>query len=135
MYTLGDKSKNIKSRVIHIEGDPDHPVNRGTLCPKGAGLLDMVHSPNRLMTPEMREAGSKEWKKISWDEAFTRIAKHMKADRDANLVEKNDKGVTVNRWNTTGFLISSTTSNEAGYLAVKASRGMGMVAIDTQARI
>jgi formate dehydrogenase major subunit len=135
MYTLGDKSKNIKSRVIHIEGDPDHPVNRGTLCPKGAGLLDMVHSPNRLMSPEVREAGSKDWKKISWDEAFTRIAKHMKADRDANLVEKNDKGVTVNRWNTSAMLISSAVSNEAGYLAVKATRGMGMVAIDTQARI
>jgi formate dehydrogenase major subunit len=135
MYTLGDKSKNIKSRVIHIEGDPDHPVNRGTLCPKGAGLLDMVHSPNRLMSPEVREAGSKDWKKISWDEAFTRIAKHMKADRDANFVEKNDKGVTVNRWNTSAMLISSAVSNEAGYLAVKATRGMGMVAIDTQARI
>lgn len=135
MYTLGDKSKNIKSRVIHIEGDPDHPVNRGTLCPKGAGLLDMVHSPNRLMSPEVREPGAKEWKKISWDDAFTRIARHMKADRDANLVEKNDKGVTVNRWNTTAFLISSTVSNEAGYLAVKAARGMGMVALDTQARI
>jgi formate dehydrogenase major subunit len=135
MYTLGDKSKNIKSRVIHIEGDPDHPVNRGTLCPKGAGLLDMVHSRNRLMTPEVREPGSKAWKKISWDDALTRIAKHMKADRDANFVEKNDKGVTVNRWNTSAMLISSATANESGYVAVKSARGMGMVAIDTQARI
>jgi formate dehydrogenase major subunit len=95
----------------------------------------MVHSPNRLMTPEVREPGAKEWKKISWDDALTRVAKHMKADRDANLVEKNDKGVTVNRWNTTGFLISSAVSNESGYIAVKAARGLGMVAIDTQARI
>jgi formate dehydrogenase major subunit len=135
MYTLGDKSKNVKGRIIHIEGDPDHPVNRGTLCPKGAGLLDFVHSPNRLTSPEVREPGSKEWKKISWDEAMTRIAKRMKDDRDANFVEKNDKGVTVNRWNTTGLLVSSASSNESGYLTVKMARGMGMVALDTQARI
>ncbi len=135
MYGLGDKAKNVKTRIIHVEGDPDHPVNRGTLCPKGAGLLDMIHSPNRLKHPEVREAGSSEWKQISWDEAYARIAKHMKADRDANFVETNDKGVTVNRWNTTGFLMSSAASNEAGYLSVKAARGLGMVALDTQARI
>ena len=135
MYTLGDKAKNIKERIIHIEGDPDHPVNRGTLCPKGAALLDLVHSPNRLRYPEVREPGAKEWKRVSWDDALTRVAKHMKADRDANFVEKNDKGVTVNRWNTTGFLISSAISNEPGYLSVKMARALGMVALDTQARI
>jgi len=135
MYTLGDKSKNVKTRIIHIEGDPDHPVNRGTLCPKGAALLDLVHSPNRLKNPEVREAGAKEWKQISWDEALTRVAKNMKADRDANFVEKNDKGVTVNRWNTTGLLVSSASANESGYLTVKMARALGMVALDTQARI
>lgn len=135
MYTLGDKAKNVKSRIIHIEGDADHPVNRGTLCPKGAGLLDMVHSPNRLLQPEVREPGAKEWKTISWDEAITRIAKLMKADRDANFVEKNDKGVTVNRWTTTAMLMSSAASNETGYLSIKAARALGMVALDTQARI
>ena len=135
IYTIGDKSKNAKSDAIHIEGDPDNPVNRGTLCPKGAGLLDMVKSPNRLKYPEVREAGSREWKRISWDEALTRIAKHMKADRDANFVEKNDKGVTVNRWNTFGFLASSAANNETGYLSHKILRGLGAVAFDTQARI
>lgn len=135
MYTLGDRAKNVKSRIIHIEGDPDHPVNRGTLCPKGAGLLDMIHSPNRLLHPQVREAGTNEWKRTTWDDALTRIAKHMKADRDANFVEQNDKGVTVNRWNTTALLASSAASNETGYLTVKAARTMGMVALDTQARI
>ena len=135
MYGLGDKAKNVKSRIIHIEGDPDHPVNRGTLCPKGAGLLDMVHSPNRLMHPEVREPGAKEWRRISWDDAFARITKHMKADRDANFIEKNDKGISVNRWNTAAVLISSASSNESGYLSVKAARALGMVALDTQARI
>lgn len=135
MYTTGQKEKNTKTRIIHIEGDPDHPVNRGTLCPKGAGLLDLVHSPNRLTHPEVREPGSTEWKQISWDDALTRVAKHMKADRDANFVEKNDKGVTVNRWNTTGLLLSSAVANEPGYLGVKVARALGMVALDTQARI
>lgn len=135
MYTLGDKAKNVKSTIVHVEGDPDHPVNRGTLCPKGAGVMDMIQSPNRVLQPQVREAGAKEWKTISWDEALTRVAKHMKADRDANLVKTNDKGLTVNRWNTTGYLISSASSNESGYLAVKVARGLGMVGIDTQARI
>lgn len=135
MYSLGDRSKNVKSTIIHVEGDPDHPVNRGTLCPKGAGVLDMIQSANRLQYPEVREPGSSEWKRISWDDAVTRIAKHMKADRDANLVKTNDKGVTVNRWNTTGFLVSSASSNESGYLSVKVARSLGMVALDTQARI
>jgi formate dehydrogenase major subunit len=94
-----------------------------------------VHSPNRLKYPEVREPGSKEWKRISWDEALDRVAKLMKADRDANFIEKNDKGVTVNRWNTTGLLASSASSNESGYLTVKMARTMGMVALDTQARI
>ena len=135
MYTLGDKSKNIKPSIIHVEGDPDHPVNRGTLCPKGAGVLDMIHSPNRVKYPEVREAGTNEWKRISWDEAINRIAKHMKDDRDKNFIEKNAAGATVNRWNTTGFLASSASSNESGYISVKTMRGMGIVALDTQARI
>ena len=135
MYTLGDKSKNVKTSIIHDEGDPDNPVNRGTLCAKGAGVLDMIQSPNRLRYPEVRAPGSNEWKRLSWDDALNRIARHMKDDRDKNLVEKNDKGTTVNRWNTVGFLASSAASNESGYLSVKVARGLGMVAFDTQARI
>lgn len=135
MYTLGDKAKNVKSTIIHVEGDPDHPVNRGTLCPKGAGVMDMIQSKDRVKFPQVREAGSGEWKRISWDEALTRVAKHMKADRDANLVKANDKGVTVNRWNSTALLVSSASSNESGYVTVKVARGLGMVALDTQARI
>lgn len=135
VYSLGDKAKNAHAEIIHIEGDPDHPVNRGTLCPKGAGLLDFVHSENRLKQPEFRAAGSSEWKRLSWDEAFERIAKHMKADRDKNFITTNDQGVTVNRWNTIGLLASSAASNETGYLTVKVARGLGIVTLDTQARI
>ena len=135
LYTLGDKAKNVKSTIIHVEGDPDHPVNRGTLCPKGAGVMDMIQSKDRVKYPQVREPGTNEWKRISWDDAFTRVAMHMKADRDANFIAKNEKGTTVNRWNTTGILISSASSNESGYLSVKVARGLGMVALDTQARI
>ncbi len=135
MYSLGDKAKNAKSTIIHIEGDPDHPVNRGTLCPKGAGLLDFVHSPSRLKYPEVREAGSSEWKRISWNDAFTRIAKLMKEDRDKNFVAKTADGLTVNRWLSVGFLATSAASNEAGYLTQKIVRNLGILAVDNQARV
>ncbi len=135
IYTLGDKAKNVKTSIVHIEGDPDNPVNRGTLCPKGAGLMDMIQAKDRLMFPQVREPGTNEWKRLSWEDALTRIAKHMKADRDANLIKTNDKGVVVNRWNTTGILISSASSNESGFISVKVARGLGIVTLDTQARV
>jgi formate dehydrogenase major subunit len=135
MNSLGDKSKNAKATLVHIEGDPDHPVNRGTLCPKGAGLLDFVHSSSRLKYPEYRAAGSNEWKRISWDDAFTRIATLMKNDRDKNFVAKNADGLTVNRWLTTGFLAASASSNESGYLTHKVVRSLGILAFDNQARV
>jgi len=135
MHSLGDKAKNARSEIIHIEGDADHPVNRGTLCPKGAGLIDFIHSPNRLKYPEYRAAGSSEWKRISWEDAFDRIAKLMKADRDANFIEKNAAGVTVNRWLSTGMLAASASSNESGYLTHKTIRSMGMLVFDNQARV
>jgi len=135
MYSLGDKAKNAKAEIIHIEGDPDHPVNRGTLCPKGAGLLNFVHSESRLRYPEVREPGSKEWKRISWDEALTRVAKHVKADRDKNFIAKSEAGLTVNRWLSAGFLAASASSNETGYITGKIVRSLGIVAFDNQARV
>ncbi len=135
IYSLGDRAKNAPGEIIHIEGDPDHPVNRGTLCPKGAGLLDFVHSPGRLRQPEYRAPGSKEWTPISWDDAFTRIAGLMKEDRDKNFITKNDKGETVNRWISTGMLAASASSNETGYLTQKIARSLGMLAFDNQARV
>jgi formate dehydrogenase major subunit len=135
MYSLGDKAKNVVSSILHIEGDADHPVNRGTLCPKGAGLLDFVHSPNRLKYPQVREAGTNEWKQISWDSALDRIAKLMKADRDANFQTTNAAGATVNRWTSTGMLCASASSNETGYITHKAFRSLGMLVFDNQARV
>ena len=135
LYSLGDRAKNARSEVIHVEGDPDHPVNRGTLCPKGAALLDFVHSPDRLQHPEHRGAGEAEFKRVTWDWALARIARLMKEDRDRNLVLANDKGVTVNRWTTVAFLAASASSNESGYLTGKIIRALGMTALDNQARV
>lgn len=135
MYGLGDGAKNAHAEIVHIEGDADHPVNRGTLCPKGAALLDFVHAPSRLKYPEVRMPGSSEWKRISWDEALDRIAGHMKEDRDRNFEAKNAEGATVNRWLTTGVLAASAASNETGYITHKVVRSLGILGFDNQARV
>ena len=135
IYSLGDRAKNATSHIMHIEGDPDHPVNRGTLCPKGSALLDVVHAPTRLQVPKYRAPGSSEFKPVSWDFALNRIATLMKQDRDANFIAKNAAGTTVNRWLTTGMLAASASSNETAYLTWKVARAFGMLVFDNQARV
>ncbi len=135
MYSTGDRAKNSRSSIIHIEGDPDHPVNRGTLCPKGAALLDFVHAPTRLTYPEYRAPGAREWKRVSWDFALDRIARLMKDDRDKNFIAKNQAGQTVNRWTSTGMLAASASSNETAFMTYKVVRSMGMIVFDNQARV
>ena len=135
MYSLGDRAKNARSEIIHIEGDPDHPVNRGTLCPKGASLLDFVRSPDRMKFPEHRGPGETSFKRVTWEWALDRVARLMKDDRDKNFTQKNAAGLTVNRWTTTGLLAASASSNETGYITQKVVRALGMAAIDNQARV
>jgi formate dehydrogenase major subunit len=135
MYGLGDGAKNAKTSIIHIEGDPDHPVNRGTLCPKGSALLDVVHAPTRLQFPKYRAPGGKEFKQVTWDFALDRIATLMKQDRDNNFVAKNEAGTTVNRWLSTGMLAASASSTETSYLTWKVARAFGMLVFDNQARV
>jgi len=135
LYSLGDRAKNARAELIHVEGDPDHPVNRGTLCPKGAALLDFVRSPNRLRFPEYRAPGSDKWERVTWDWALDRIARSMKDDRDRSFLRRNGAGQTVNRWPTVGFLAASASSNETGSITGKVIRAMGGVAIDNQARV
>jgi formate dehydrogenase major subunit len=135
IYSMGDRAKNARSNIIHIEGDPDHPVNRGTLCPKGSALLDIVHAPTRLRAPRYRPPGGTEFKEVSWDYALDRIARLMKDDRDKNFMAKNAAGDTVNRWTSVGMLAASASSSETSYLTWKAVRSMGMVVFDNQARV
>lgn len=135
MYSRGDVRKGETAEIYHIEGDPDHPTNLGTLCPKGAALLDMVHAKTRTKYPQVRAPGSKEWRRISWDEALDRIARLMKEDRDKNFIATNQDGVTVNRWISTGFLAASATTNETAFLTYKVVRSTGMLVFDNQARV
>ncbi len=135
IFSKGDLKKGEKATITHIEGDVDHPTNRGTLCPKGAALLDIVHSKQRLNYPMMRKAGSDTFERVSWDAALDKIARVLKDDRDKNLVTKNNDGVTVNRWTTTGFLAASATTNETAWCTYKVVRSAGMVVFDNQARV
>jgi formate dehydrogenase major subunit len=135
MYSRGDLKKGEKAEIFHIEGDADHPTNRGTLCPKGAGLLDIVHAKTRTLYPQIRKAGSDKFERVSWDVALDRIARLMKDDRDKNFVIKNNDGVTVNRWLSTGFLAASATSNETAWATYKVVRSTGILAFDNQARV
>src|SRR6201985_3899393 len=89
MYSKGNLAKGEKADIIHIEGDTDHPTNRGTLCPKGAGLLDVVHAETRTKYPQIRKPGSDKFERVSWDVALDRVARLMKDDRDKNLAQKN----------------------------------------------
>lgn len=135
MYSRGDVKAGETAELIHIEGDVDHPTNRGTLCPKGAALKDFVKAPLRLTQPRHRAAGAAEFQPISWDEALDKIARALKDDRDANMVQVNQDGVPVNRWTTTGFLAASATTNETAWLTYKTVRSMGIVGFDNQARV
>lgn len=134
IYSKGDIAQG-NAVAMHLEGDVDHPTNRGTLCPKGAALLDFIKSETRLTKPKVRRAGSDKFEEISWKEALDNIARHMKDDRDANFIERNMDGVQVNRWTTTGFLAASATTNETAFLTYKAVRSTGIVAFDNQARV
>ena len=135
IYSKGDLTKGDKAQIVHIEGDPDHPTNRGTLCPKGAALLDMVNSKTRTLYPQIRKAGSDKFERVSWEAALDRIARLMKDDRDKNFIAKNADGTTVNRWLTTGFLAASATTNETAWCTYKVVRSAGMLAFDNQARV
>jgi formate dehydrogenase major subunit len=135
IYSKGDVRKNERAEIVHIEGDVDHPTNLGTLCPKGAALKDFVHAPTRLQHPMVRKPGSDRFERISWDQAFDRIARLMKDDRDANFLASNADGLAVNRWTTTGMLAASATTNETAWATFKFAKALGIVGFDNQARV
>src|SRR5437870_13443315 len=97
IHTLGDKSKNATASVVHVEADPDHPISRGSLCPKGITLKDDITHKDRLMTPKVRRPGSDHWEDITWDDAISRIARHIKTTRDKSIDARNAKWQAVNR--------------------------------------
>ena len=135
IHTLGDKAKNATASVVHVEGDPDHPINRGTLCPKGATLRDDIHNPNRLQRPKVRRPGSDHWEDISWDEAIAKIARHIKDTRDHCFVAKNAKGEVVNRNPGIAMIGGCTDTNEFNFLQWKVITALGVPYRDSQARV
>jgi formate dehydrogenase major subunit len=135
IYTIGDGAKNVTSQVVHVEGDPDHPINRGTLCPKGSSLEQDILNERRLLKPQVRRPGGTNWEDISWDDAINEIARHMKQTRDATFIEKDAQGHTVNRLESIAFTGGCTDTNEFNYLAVKTMRSLGVVHLENQARV
>jgi formate dehydrogenase major subunit len=135
IHTIGDGAKNVTPQVVHVEGDPDHPINRGTLCPKGASLLQDIVNDRRLLKPQVRRPGSDHWEDIPWDQAIDEIATRTKALRDADFIEQDKNGKTVNRWESMAFAGGCTDTNEFNYLVVKSMRSMGVTCLENQARV
>jgi formate dehydrogenase major subunit len=135
IHTLGDKAKNATPAVVHVEGDPEHPINRGTLCPKGATLRDDINNPNRLLTPKVRRPGSDHWEEISWNDAIAGIARHIKDTRDRTFVAENARGQTVNRTPGIAMIGGCTDTNEFNYLQWKVITALGVPYRDSQARL
>ncbi len=135
IYTIGDGAKNVTPQVVHVEGDPDHPINRGTLCPKGASLEQDILNDRRLLKPQVRRPGGTEWQDISWDDAINEIAQRVKKTRDGTFIEKDSAGQTVNRLESIGWNGGCTDTNEFNYLVVKTMRALGVVHIENQARV
>ena len=134
-YVHGSGGLNTTPTVIHVEGDPDNPINGGTLCPKGDSQMQLAISPRLRKSPMFRDARSSEWREISWDEAMSWFARKFKETRDASFVERDEHGRTVNRCEGLAWVGSATVANEDAYLITKTMRAMGLVYIDHQARI
>ena len=125
-------------KLIAMEGDYDHIVNRGSLCVKGISMFATHHSPNRLKTPRYRAPGSDHWEEISWKDAVEKIARKIKKVRDETWIatEKVDgKDVPVNRTDAIAFLGGAQNTNEECYLFQKASRLLGIPYVEHQARL
>ena len=134
-YVHGSGGLNTERSVIHVEGDPDSPINGGTLCPKGAAQMQLAMNERLRKSPMLREAGSSEWREIDWDAAMDWFARRFKDSRDATFVERDEQGRTVNRCEGIGWVGSATVTNEDAYLITKTMRAMGLVYVDHQARI
>src|SRR6266481_4811600 len=134
IHTIGDRAKNVTPQVVHVEGDPDHPINRGTLCPKGSSLEQDILNERRIIKPQVRRPGGTEWEDISWDQALNEIAGKVKKTRDDTFIEVDAKGNRVNRCESIAWTGGCTDTNEFNYLVVKSMRSLGVVHLENQAR-
>jgi formate dehydrogenase major subunit len=128
-------SRKGDGRVINIEGDPDHVINRGSLCSKGAALAQLVENDSRITEPMYRAPYSQKWEKVSWEWALTEIAKRVKATRDATFESTNAKGEVVNRAGGIASVGSAALDNEECWIYQALIRAIGVTYIEHQARI
>ena len=136
IHTLGDRSRNVTPAVVHVEGDPDHPINQGTLCPKGITLKHNIVNDRRLTKVQYRAPGGTQWEEKSWDWAIDRIARLVKQTRDARLMVEDARGRAIHALTAIGVIGGCTDTNEVNYLLVKAFRaGLGVIPLEQQARI
>ena len=124
-----------EGRIINVEGDPDHPVNEGALCSKGAAMIQISNNERRLTKVRYRAPGSSSWEDKDWDWAVQRIAANIKATRDKTFVEKDAQGRTVNRAEGIACMGGAALDNEECYTYSKLSRSLGVVYLEHQARI
>jgi len=123
-------------KIINIEGDPEHPINEGSLCAKGAGIYQTTMANDHRLTKVLYRAPyTDSWVEKGWDFAIDRIARNMKKERDASFVAKNAQGQVVNRVETVGHLGSSNIESEECWSTVVFARSYGMVYVDHQARV
>ena len=122
-------------KVVATEGDPDSPINQGSLCPKGAALYQLPNNPYRVLKPLYRAPYSDKWKEVSWEWALDRIAKLVKQTRDKYFIRKDKKGITVNRLEAIAHVGSAALDNEECYILQKFMRSLGLVYIEHQARV
>jgi len=123
-----------EGKVINLEGDPEHPINEGSVCSKGAAMLQVAVNDKRARKVLHRKPGASQWEEISWDEAFRQIAGKIRETRNASFVEK-DGELTVNRTEGIASLGGAALDNEECYLYSKLMRSLGLVYMEHQARI
>jgi formate dehydrogenase major subunit len=135
LHTLGDKAQNVKASVVHVEGDPNSPVNRGTLCPKGISLKQFIVNDRRLTKPLYRAPGASEFTAISWDEAIPKMARRIKESRDKGFEQRDERGRLVNRLSNVAIIGGCTDTNEINYLISKFRFSLGVLIYENQARL
>ena len=123
------------AQLLHIEGDPESPVNEGRLCPKGATAMQLATSSRRVEHPMYRAPGASSWQQVSWDFVLDKIAQNVKVSRDRTFVTEDADGNVVNRTEGIAFAGGAAFSNEEGYFAAKVMRGLGLVYLEQQARV
>ena len=125
----------VDGQIVNIEGDPASPINQGNLCPKGAAIYQLHVNPNRVTQVLHRAPGGTSWEVWSLDQALDRVAELVKQTRDETFVEKTDDGKTVMHSLGIFSLGGATNDNEWNHVHQKLLRGLGIVAIENQARI